>query len=90
MPSYDIPQLASVLSAVSVVFSKMTIDISEKKISVHCNITEKFDLVQNFINGKGITIIATADLPTSLPQERQEWEITGTGTTTILEQLVLR
>ena len=88
MPSYDIPQQASALSAVSVVFSKMTIDIFEQKLSVHCNITQKFDLVKNFIDGNGMTIIATTDLPTSLPQGRKEWEISGKGTTTVLQQLV--
>ena len=88
MPSYDIPQQASALSTVLVIFSKMIIDVSEQKLSVHCNITQKFDLVKNFIDGNGLTIIATADLPTSSSQGPEEWEITGKGTTTVLQQLV--
>ena len=88
MPSFDIPQYASALSEVSVLFSKIVVDISEQKISVHCNITQKYDLVKNLIDGNGLVIIATADLPTSSPQGRQEWEITGKGTTTVLQQLV--
>lgn len=88
MPSYDIPQQASALSGVSVIFSKIIIDVSEQKLSVHCNITQKFDLVKNFIDGNGMTIIATTDLPTSSPQGHEEWKITGEGTTTVLQQLV--
>ena len=88
MPSYDIPQQASALSGVSVIFSKIIIDVSEQKLSVHCNITQRFDLIKSFIDGNGMTIIATTDLPTSSPQGREEWKITGEGTTTVLQQLV--
>ena len=88
MPNYDIPGYASSLSTVSVTFSEIIIDIAERKISVHCNITQSYDLVRNFIDGNGVTIIATTDLPTSSPQGRQEWEITGTGTIAVLQQLV--
>ena len=88
IPNYDIPGYASSLTTVSVIFSKIIIEITERKISVHCNITQPYDLVRNFIDGNGVTIIAATDMPTSPPQGRQEWEITGTGTIAVLQQLV--
>ena len=78
-------QFSSGLERAEVAFHKLEIHQDTSKIQLHCNITEDFYLVQNVVNGNGISIILEADL--ARPQETL-LEIKGTGTTAILEQLV--
>ena len=78
-------QFSSGLERAEVAFHKLEIHQDTLKIQLHCNITEDFYLVQNVVNGNGISIILEADL--ARPQETL-LEIKGTGTTAILEQLV--
>lgn len=78
-------QSSSGLDNAEVTFHKLEIHQDSSKIQLHCNITQDFYLVQNVVNGNGMTIILEADL--ARPEETP-LEIKGTGTTAILEQLV--